>query len=296
LSLAHSDLGTTTLSLSWSRPDSNGSSITDYRVEVSSNGGSRWTAIPHTASSSTTFNVSNLAKGTAYKFRVAAVNGIGTSAASNVIDVTTPTTLPAAPTSLAAGSVAQRTASLSWRAPTDTGGSPITNYLVEYSTNAGESWTTVVRSISTSTRTNLTGLTPGTSYRFRVSSVTAIGTSETGATVDFTTLSAPVNTAAPSVTGTATVGSLLSASSGTWTGTPSPTYAYAWLLCGAEQLAPRAGGIAPSGCTPIRGATAATYTLVTSQLGKWILVRVTARNASGTAIYYSASTSAIGSP
>ena len=42
---------------------------------------------------------------------------------------------------------------------------------------------------------------------------------------------APKNTEAPSVSGTATAGQLLTASSGKWTGTEPITYEYEWLRC-----------------------------------------------------------------
>lgn len=63
---------------------------------------------------------------------------------------------------------------LSWPAVTD-GGSPVTAYTVEYSTN-GTVWTTWSSSIST-LGTTITGLTNGTQYVFRVSATNAIGTS-----------------------------------------------------------------------------------------------------------------------
>ncbi len=44
---------------------------------------------------------------------------------------------------------------------------------------------------------------------------------------------APVNTEAPSISGTADAGQLLTASSGTWSGTEPITYEYEWLRCDA---------------------------------------------------------------
>ena len=40
--------------------------------------------------------------------------------------------------------------------------------------------------------------------------------------------SAPVNTVAPAVTGTATFGSTLTTTNGTWLGAPAPTFTYQW--------------------------------------------------------------------
>ena len=67
------------------------------------------------------------------------------------------------------------------------------------------------------------------------------------------------STAVPKVTGTAKVGTVLTASAGTWT--PSPTtLAYQWLANGAA----------------VTGATATTFTPTTAQVGKQLTVRVTA--------------------
>jgi predicted RNA-binding protein with TRAM domain len=66
--------------------------------------------------------------------------------------------------------------SLSWSAPTYDGGSSITDYTIEYSSNSGSSWSTFSRSASTSTSATVTGLTNGTSYIFRVSPVNSQGT------------------------------------------------------------------------------------------------------------------------
>jgi hypothetical protein len=58
--------------------------------------------------------------------------------------------------------------------------------------------------------------------------------------------SAPVNTVAPAVTGTATVGQTLSTTNGTWLGAPAPTFTYQWQRSGSN----------------IGGATSSTYVLV----------------------------------
>src|SRR5204863_314886 len=43
--------------------------------------------------------------------------------------------------------------------------------------------------------------------------------------------SVPVNTVAPSVSGQAVAGQLLTASPGSWSGSPAPTFAYQWQRC-----------------------------------------------------------------
>ena len=81
---------------------------------------------------------------------------------------------PGAPTALG-GTPANGQVSLTWT-PASNGGTPITNYLVEYSGNNGANWTTVTRAASALASATVAGLTNGTAYLFRVSAVNAVGT------------------------------------------------------------------------------------------------------------------------
>jgi hypothetical protein len=82
----------------------------------------------------------------------------------------------------------------------------------------------------------------------------------------------PANTALPVITGTAQQDATLSASTGTWTNSPSG-YAYAWSRCDT----------AGANCSTVGGATAATYTVAAADVGKRMRVTVTATNAGGSA-------------
>ena len=93
---------------------------------------------------------------------------------------------------------------------------------------------------------------------------------------------APSNSAAPTISGTTTYNSVLTASTGTWSG--SPTYAYQW------QSASTSGGTYSN----ISGATSSTYTLASADVGQYIKVNVTATNAGGSTSALSAATSQIG--
>lgn len=90
-------------------------------------------------------------------------------------------TAPGAPTALTATPGAGQ-ASLSWTAPASTGGSPVTDYVIEYKTSAATAWSVFADGTSTGTSAIVTGLTNGTAYDFRVSAVNAVGTSATSAT------------------------------------------------------------------------------------------------------------------
>jgi Fibronectin type III domain len=84
-------------------------------------------------------------------------------------------TLPGAPTSLTAAG-GNGSATLTWSAPTNTGGSAITDYSIQYSSNGGTTWSTFSNSISSVTSSVVTGLTNGTMYTFRVAAVNSVGT------------------------------------------------------------------------------------------------------------------------
>lgn len=81
---------------------------------------------------------------------------------------------------------------------------------------------------------------------------------------------APNNTSAPTISGTARVGEQLTANEGTWTGAPD-RYAYQWQQCDS----------AGSGCGAIAGATGKIYGVRSADLGRTIRVAVTAVNPRG---------------
>ena len=85
----------------------------------------------------------------------------------------------------------------------------------------------------------------------------------------------PGNTAEPRITGTASVGSTLSASTGNWSGSPT-SFAFQWVRC------PESGGRSDgSDCASIGGATTAKYVVAAADVDHRLRVRVTAANADG---------------
>jgi hypothetical protein len=93
----------------------------------------------------------------------------------------------------------------------------------------------------------------------------------------------PVNTALPQIGGTAAVGQRLTATAGTWTGTPS-SLAYRWRRCNA----------AGDACAEIAGADGGSYVLTSSDAGSRLRVAATATNAAGATTALSAPTAVVG--
>ncbi len=78
----------------------------------------------------------------------------------------------------------------------------------------------------------------------------------------------PVNTKAPTVSGTPRAGETLTAHDGTWTGTPTIRYGHQWQRCDGQGKS----------CKSIAGATAATYVATADDVGATLRVVVTAGN------------------
>ena len=167
--------GSASLSVTWTTPVNNGNSeITDYPLDYSSNNGASWTRFSRPASSQTSCLVTGLTNGTAYICRVIAGNEVGYSAAS----VSSLPVIPLAPPSAPSNVVVSRgnaSLSVTWTVPADNGSSAITDYLVQYSSNNGGSFTTFADPVSTATSCVVTGLTNGTTYVIRVIARNAIG-------------------------------------------------------------------------------------------------------------------------
>ena len=94
----------------------------------------------------------------------------------------------------------------------------------------------------------------------------------------------PSNAARPTISGTPANGFTLTANRGRWRGTPPIAFSYQWLRCNAQA----------EGCITIPGATAATYAVTGSDVARTLRVRVTARNAHGSASSTSLQTVAVG--
>jgi len=129
------------------------------------------------SSATSPISITGLTAGTAYTFTVTATNAFGISNASSASNSVTTVNVPGAPTSVTAADTGiDGEALIAWTAPGSNGGSAITDYIVEYSSNSGSTYTVFSDGTSTATSATVTGLTIDTTYIFRVKAVNAIGT------------------------------------------------------------------------------------------------------------------------
>jgi uncharacterized repeat protein (TIGR02543 family) len=163
-------------------PPSSGGAVTSYKMIATDSAGT-----PISPEKSCVVNapavscvITGLTNGTTYKFQAVATNAAGTttSALSNSI---IPASIPDAPTAVTA-TRGDETATVTFTAPADNGGSPITSYTLTV-VETGQTFT------GSGSPITVTGLTNGSSYTFRVTATNAVGLS------DSSTASAPIKIA-----------------------------------------------------------------------------------------------------
>jgi hypothetical protein len=191
--------------VNWTAPATKGGSpITGYQVDALTGGVTVVSTSP-AAAGVTSLVVGGLTNGTAYTFRVRAVNAVGASANSAQSNAVTPATVPDAPT-IGTATAGTGSATVTWTAPANNGGSAITGYRVDTLTGGGATVVSTTNAGLVTTAT-ITGLTANTTYTFRVRAVNDIGQSANSAqsnaiTIATTAPGAPViGTAANGVNG-----------------------------------------------------------------------------------------------
>jgi hypothetical protein len=218
--------GNAAANLAWTAPAVDGGSpITGYTITAVDPTGATPATSTTTTGIATSATVTGLSNGRPYQFQVAAANAAGTgapSSLSNTVIPKAPLTAPGAPR-IGAASARVRAVSVSWTAPVNTGGSPITSYTVT-AVRAATGALSTVSVVASARSAVVTGLLNGVSYRLRVSARSTVGlgpasalsnavitptvpaaaritTARAGVSTDGAVVSATANWAAPLATG-----------------------------------------------------------------------------------------------
>ena len=161
------------LDVSWTAPEDSGTSdVTGYVVQQKS-GDDDYSEDNQTSVDGTSTNF-GLTKGTTYTFRVAAVSADGQSDWSDEASGA-PGTAPGAVSDFAVSvGAASGSLVLTWSAPADDGGTPITGYVVQWASGR-EAAASAEISDGSATSYTITGLNTGVEYRVHIQAVNAAG-------------------------------------------------------------------------------------------------------------------------
>jgi hypothetical protein len=186
------------IDLSWT---DNSDNETGFKIERSTNN-TNWTEIGTVSAGKTTYQNTGLAAATTFYFRVRAYNSAGNSAYTSSVSgktLTAVSTVPTAPTNLAATVASGTQINLSW---TDNSNDE-TGFRIERSADGSTGWSEIATTASNTTTYQNTGLTAATIYYYRVRAYNTSGNSSYSNNANATTASASAPTAPSNLTATA---------------------------------------------------------------------------------------------
>ncbi|RZF42380.1 hypothetical protein LSTR_LSTR004188 [Laodelphax striatellus] len=174
------DVYATRCKISWKHPtDNGGAPITQYVIEhqdMGVKGG--WQNAGEAPGTDTVFHCTELVTKKEYKFRIRAVNKIGSSEPTQygkAILAKDPWDEPSKPLDVEVVDWDKDHADIKWTQPEDDGGAPITGYVIEYKEKFGKDWVEGKRIEGDVTAATVDGLKEGTQYEFRVRAINKAG-------------------------------------------------------------------------------------------------------------------------
>ncbi len=187
-SLAATATGPYTVDLSWTDGSENEAR---FEVERAVAGEGVWVQIGTPAADAVTLSDSGLDPNTSYRYRVRACNQVGCSAYTDEAEATTDEVAPEAPTALLAAATGSTTVALGW---TD-GSDNETWFEVQRMEGSGGEWSQIATPEAGATSYGDTGLSPNTTYTYRVRACNQVGCS--GYSNEATTITEAVPPATP---------------------------------------------------------------------------------------------------
>lgn len=184
-----SAISSTAITLYWTDSSNNESSFTIYKAETI---GSPYSIVGTVAANIQTYTVTGLSADTTYYFKVVAENSAGSSIDSNIAEVTTepaPVATPNAPTGLTVGYSTSSSLTLNW---TDASGTSESGFRIYRSATENGAYSGIANVISNITTYVNSGLTPNTTYWYKVVAYNSAGESAFSNAASSTTQPTPL--------------------------------------------------------------------------------------------------------
>ncbi|KAM3608923.1 uncharacterized protein V6R79_006842 [Siganus canaliculatus] len=161
--------------IAWSEPDSDGGSpVVGYHVECKDHSSILWTKLNKIPVTENQFKVTSVEEGLIYEFRVCAENMAGTGPCSKASEPVAARDQCDPPRNLTVTNITNSSVSLSWDKPEYDGGAKITGYIVERKELPESCWLKCNFTNLLDTFLEVTGLTEGEQYDFRVTAKNAV--------------------------------------------------------------------------------------------------------------------------
>ncbi|KAK2918017.1 hypothetical protein Q8A73_004763 [Channa argus] len=155
--------------IAWSKPDSDGGSpIIGYHVECKDQSSILWTKLNKSPVTENQFKVTNVEEGLIYEFRVCAENMAGVGPCSKASEPVAARDQCDPPRNVTVTNISNSSVSLSWDKPEYDGGAKIIGYIVEHKELPDSCWLKCNFTNLLETFFEVTGLTEGQQYDFRV--------------------------------------------------------------------------------------------------------------------------------
>ncbi|TDH09373.1 hypothetical protein EPR50_G00085990 [Perca flavescens] len=155
--------------VAWIKPDSDGGSpIIGYHIECKDQSSILWTKLNRNPVTDIQFKVTSVEEGLMYEFRVCAENMAGVGPCSKASEPVAARDQCDPPYNLTVTNITNSSVSLSWDKPEYDGGAKITGYIVERIELPNSCWLKCNFTNLLDTFLEVTGLTEGEQYEFRV--------------------------------------------------------------------------------------------------------------------------------